>query len=158
MSYLDKKKISKQLDIGSSFLFLDKAKIFEKKSSALGKLKIRNSHWSFSSHLIKQPMFPGVFLVEALCQTAMLIIYKKFTQNLKSKGFLRNVNVTFRNVISKKNTPLEIKTFAKKISSVRGVSIYFVKATSLNGKTTFADGEIIHFVPLEIKKNKSYFS
>ena len=64
MSNLNKKKISKILDIGLSFLFLDSAKIFKKKNCAVGLYKIKSSHWTFASHLLKDPIFPGVLLIE----------------------------------------------------------------------------------------------
>ena len=154
MSNLNKKKISKILDIGSSFLFLDSAKILEKKKCAIGQSKINSSHWTFSSHLLKDPIFPGALLVEIMCQTAMLIVYKDIEKYYNAKGFLRAVNINFKNTLKRKISPIKIRSEAKKISLKRGISIYKVKITSLNNKTVFADGEITHFVPLKFIKKQ----
>ena len=154
MSYLNKKKLSKILDIGTSFLFLDSAKIFKKKNCAVGLYEIKSSHWTFSSHLLKNPTFPGVLLTETMCQTAMLIIYKGIEKFYSSKGFLRSINIDFKNTIKRELSPIKVRSTAKKISFKRGISIYKVKITSLNNKTVFADGEITHFVPLKFLKIK----
>ncbi len=154
MIKLNKKKISKILDIGAQFLFLDSAKILEKKNCAISQYKIKSSHWTFSSHLLKDPIFPGALLVEIMCQTAMLIIYRDIQKYFNAKGFLRSVNIDFKNTIKKKHSPIKIRSEAKKISFKRGISIYKVKITSLNNKIVFADGEITHFVPLKFIKKK----
>lgn len=154
MSNLNKKKISKILDIGASFLFLDSAKILKKKNCAIGQYKIKSSHWTFSSHLLKDPIFPGALLVEIMCQTAMLIIYRDIQKYFSAKGFLRSVNIVFKNTLKKELSPVKIRSEAKKISFKRGISIYKVKITSLNNRTVFADGEITHFVPIKFSKKK----
>ena len=152
---LNKKEISKYLDIGPFFLFLDSAKILKKKNCAIGKLKIKKFHWTFSDHLLSKPIFPGTLLVETMCQTAMLIIYKNTEKEYSSKGVLRSVNITFKNALEKKLTPINLKSEAKKISYKRGVSVYSVKITSINNKTIFAEGSITHFISLKfLKKNK----
>lgn len=154
MENFNKKKISKLLDIGPSFLFLDSAKIIKKKNYAIARLKIRSSHWTFSSHLLSKPIFPGSLLVEAMCQTAMLIIYRNTKEDYTSKGVLRSVNIDFKNALIKKKTSINIKIEAKKISYKRGISIYSVKITSTNNKIVFAEGEITHFIPLKFFKEK----
>ena len=106
MENFNKKKISKLLDIGPSFLFLDSAKIIKKKNYAIARLKIRSSHWTFSSHLLSKPIFPGSLLVEAMCQTAMLIIYRNtkedYTSSIKGSEFsLNDVNLIYPIFFSK---------------------------------------------------------
>tara|TARA_Y100000817_G_C16724394_1_gene485089 strand:+ start:297 stop:761 length:465 start_codon:yes stop_codon:yes gene_type:complete len=154
MSNLNKKKISKILDIGAPFLFLDSAEILEKKNCAIGQYKIKSSHWTFSSHLLNDPIFPGALLVEIMCQTAMLIIYRDIQKYYSAKGFLKSVNIDFKNTLKRELSPIRIKSEAKKISFKRGISIYKVKITSLNNRIVFADGEITHFVPLKFSKKK----
>jgi len=126
----------------------------KKKECAIGQYKIKRSHWTFSSHLLKDPIFPGALLVEIMCQTAMLIIYKDIEKYYSAKGFLRAVNIDFKNTLKRKISPIKIRSEAKKISQKRGISNYKVKITSLNNKTVFAEGEITHFVPLKFVKKK----
>ena len=82
----------------------------------------------------------------------MLIIYEDIEKYYNAKGFLRSVNIDFKNTLKKKLSPIKIRSEAKKISFKRGISVYEVKITSLNNKTVFADGEITHFVPLKFVK------
>ena len=83
-----------------------------------------------------------------------MIIYRDIQKYFNAKGFLRSVNIDFKNTIKKKHSPIKIRSEAKKISFKRGISIYKVKITSLNNKIVFADGEITHFVPLKFIKKK----
>jgi|ETNmetMinimDraft_20_1059909.scaffolds.fasta_scaffold194718_1 3-hydroxymyristoyl/3-hydroxydecanoyl-(acyl carrier protein) dehydratase len=143
---LTKSQICKLLDISSAFLFLNSSKISKKKKEVIGKFKIPRSHWIFSAHLISDPMFPGVFLVEAMCQTAMLMIYLNLKKN-SPRGVLRSVDITFKNPVKRKTTPLILRTEAKEISSKRGISNFSVKISSFDNKITYAEGSIVHFLP-----------
>ena len=149
---LNKKKISKLLDIGSAFLFIDQAVIYDKKKICITKTNIKKTHWTFSSHLLSKPIFPGALLIEIMCQTAMLNIYKKTNKIYNSTGFLSSVDIKFKNVIKKKMAPLIIQSEAKEISYNRGLSIYEVRTYSKNSKIVFADGKITHFIPINFLK------
>jgi 3-hydroxymyristoyl/3-hydroxydecanoyl-(acyl carrier protein) dehydratase len=153
--FLNKLQISRCLNISNNFLFLNSCKINKKKKTIYGEFKISKKNWIFSSHLIDEPIFPGTLIAESLCQTAMVMIYKKIT-NKSNRGYLSSINISFKKKIHPKLKNLTFKTEAKEIFSSRGVSIFKVKITCRNKKIIYAEGEIKHFNSKEflpIKKN-----
>lgn len=150
--FLQKKEIIKRLDIGKNFLFIDKAKISQNKKSAIGFYKVKKNNWVFSSHLKSNPVYPGIFLIESMCQTAMLVIYETILRNYSNRGVLRSVDIDFVNSIDYKNLPIDLKIEVKKLSYKRGLSICSVKVKSIKNGKLISDGKIIHFVSYKFLK------
>lgn len=147
-----KKKIIKKLDIDENFLFLDKAKISINKKSATGFYKVKKNNWVFSSHLKSNPVYPGIFLIESMCQTAMLVIYDTILKVYSNRGVLRSVDIDFINPIDYKNAPINLKIEVKKLSYKRGLSICSIKLKSINNNKLISEGKITHFVSYKYLK------
>ena len=60
------------------FLFLDSCNITEIGSSGIGERKFKNNEEFFKGHFPLMPIVPGVILIEALAQTAGVVISKKY--------------------------------------------------------------------------------
>ena len=60
------------------FLFLDKCEIIEVGTRGVGYRKFLPSEYFFKGHFPKLPIVPGVILIEALAQTAGIVVSKSF--------------------------------------------------------------------------------
>ena len=69
------------------FLFLDKCEIIKVGAKGVGHRKFLPSEIFFKGHFPKQPIVPGVILIEALAQTAGVVVSKAF-ENEKDKSVL----------------------------------------------------------------------
>ena len=69
------------------FLFLDSCNIIEIGSSGVGERKFTSEEYFFEGHFPSMPIVPGVILIEALAQTAGVIVSKKF-ENFPNKSVL----------------------------------------------------------------------
>ena len=90
-----KEEIEQLLPHRDPFLFLDKCEIIEIGIKGIGYRKFLPNEFFFKGHFPEMPIVPGVILVEALAQTAGIVV---------SKGFLNNKNksVLFMSVSSAK--------------------------------------------------------
>ena len=79
------------------FLFLDKCEIIKVGAKGVGYRKFLPSEIFFKGHFPKQPIVPGVILIEALAQTAGVVVSKSF-ENEKDKSvlFMSVSNAKFR--------------------------------------------------------------
>ena len=67
------------------FLFLDKCEIIEVGKQGIGYRKFLHEEFFFKGHFPGRPIVPGVILVEALAQTAGIVVAKGFkNQDKKS--------------------------------------------------------------------------
>ena len=79
------------------FLFLDKCEIIEIGIQGIGYRKFLPSEYFFTGHFPNMPIVPGVILIEALAQTAGVIVSKGFTnQEDKNVLFTSISKVKFR--------------------------------------------------------------
>ena len=69
------------------FLFLDKCEIIQVGVKGVGYRKFLPNEFFFKGHFPKQPIVPGVILIEALAQTAGIVVSKSF-ENEKDKSVL----------------------------------------------------------------------
>ena len=88
-------EIKQYLPHREPFLFLDKCEIIEIGKKGIGYRKFLPNEFFFEGHFPQKPIVPGVILIEALAQTAGVVV---------SKGFLNNENksVLFMSISSAK--------------------------------------------------------
>ena len=69
------------------FLFLDECRIFELGKIGSGYKLFSENEYFFKGHFPNMPIVPGVILVEAMAQTAGVIVSKKY-ENFQDKSVL----------------------------------------------------------------------
>ncbi len=83
------------------FLFVDKVKELNPKISAVGIKNVTNNEPHFQGHFPSQPIMPGVTIVEAMAQTAGILVSKSL--ELEDSGalvyFLSIDNCKFRHLV-----------------------------------------------------------
>ena len=67
-------EIKKLIPHREPMLLIDKVKIIKPFESAVGIKKIKNDAHYFKGHFPKKPIMPGVFIIEALAQTASVLV------------------------------------------------------------------------------------
>ena len=72
-------EIKKLLPHRKPFLFVDKCEIFEIGVKGTGYRKFISDEYFFTGHFPNMPIVPGVILVEALAQTAGIVVSKGFS-------------------------------------------------------------------------------
>jgi len=127
---INKDEIKQFLPHREPFLFLDKCEIIEIGAKGIGYRKFLPNEFFFEGHFPQKPIVPGVILIEALAQTAGVVV---------SKGFLNNKNKTvlFMSISSAKfRKPVvpndEITFNVHFLNSVK--SVYKFQGEANNGK------------------------
>ena len=106
------KDIKKLIPHREPMLLIDKVKIIKPFESAIGYKKIKNNDHYFKGHFPKKPIMPGVFIIEALAQTASVLVMHslKMTSDNKLVYFMSLENAKFRKpVLPNSNLLLNVK-------------------------------------------------
>ena len=106
------KEIKKLIPHREPMLLIDKVKIIKPFESAIGYKKIKNNDHYFKGHFPKKPIMPGVFIIEALAQTASVLVMHslKMTSDNKLVYFMSLENAKFRKpVLPNSNLLLNVK-------------------------------------------------
>ena len=92
------KDIKKLIPHREPMLLIDKVKIVKHFESAIGEKKIKNNEHFFKGHFPNKPIMPGVFIIEALAQTASVLVMHslKMTSDNKLVYFMSLENAKFR--------------------------------------------------------------
>jgi len=87
-------------------LLIDKVKIVKHFESAIGEKKIKNNEHFFKGHFPNKPIMPGVFIIEALAQTASVLVMHslKMTSDNKLVYFMSLENAKFRKPVPPNST------------------------------------------------------
>tara|TARA_B100000686_G_C16450318_1_gene791707 strand:- start:113 stop:556 length:444 start_codon:yes stop_codon:yes gene_type:complete len=87
-------------------LLIDKVKIIKPFISAIGTKRIKKNDHYFKGHFPKQPIMPGVFIIEALAQTASVLVMHslKMTSEDKLVYFMSLENAKFRKPVLPNST------------------------------------------------------
>ena len=94
---IDLEEIKKLLPHRKPFLFLDKCEILEIGKKGKGFRKFMPDEYFFEGHFPDKSIVPGVILIEALAQTAGVVVSKGFiNQNQKSVLFMNISKAKFR--------------------------------------------------------------
>ncbi len=84
---LNQEEIKKLIPHRDPFLYLDTCIINEVGVSGEGFRKFSENEFFFKGHFPNMPIVPGVILIEALAQTAGIVVSKKF-ENMPNKSVL----------------------------------------------------------------------
>ena len=92
------KDIKKLIPHREPMLLIDKVKIVKHFESAIGEKKIKNNEHFFKGQFPNKPIMPGVFIIEALAQTASVLVMHslKITSDNKLVYFMSLENAKFR--------------------------------------------------------------
>ena len=95
---LSLKEIKKLIPHREPMLLIDKVKIIKPFESAIGIKKIKKKDIYFKGHFPMKPIMPGVFIIEALAQTASVLVMHslKMTSDDKLVYFMSLENAKFR--------------------------------------------------------------
>ena len=105
------------------FLFLDKCEIIIIGSKGVGYRKFLPNEFFFKGHFPKLPIVPGVILIEALAQTAGVVVSKSF-ENEKNRSvlFMSVTDAKFRKPVLPKD---EVTFEVELINNVKSVYKFY---------------------------------
>ena len=105
------------------FLFVDKCEITEVGIKGVGYRKFLPNDFYFKGHFPKLPIVPGVILIEALAQTAGIVVSKAF-ENEKEKSvlFMSVSDAKFRKPVLPND---DISFEVEKLNNVKSVYKFF---------------------------------
>lgn len=143
MSLLGTKEIMEIIPHRQPFLLIDTIEELEPGKRAVGKKCVTYNEPFFAGHFPKEPVMPGVLIVEALAQTGAVAILSQPDFKGKTAYFGAINNARFK----QKVVPGDVLTLELEITKQKGpVGVGTAKAT-VNGKVavqaelTFAVGE-----------------
>ena len=94
---LGSNEISNLIPHRSPFLFIDECEILEKGKKGIASRVFKDDEYFFQGHFPGNPIVPGVIIVEALAQTAGVIVSASLTEyNEKSVLFMSINKAKFR--------------------------------------------------------------
>ena len=116
---IDLEEIRKLIPHREPFLYIDELSNIEKLSKATGIKKFTNAEFFFKGHFPNNPIVPGVIIVEAMAQTAGIVVSYKLREYKEKSVLFMSVNkAKFRRPI----LPNDKVTFdVKFLNSVRDV-------------------------------------
>ena len=119
------------------FLFVDKCEIIEVGIKGVGYRKFLPNEFFFKGHFPNLPIVPGVILIEALAQTAGVVVSKAF-ENEKDKSvlFMSVSDAKFRKPVFPKD---EISFEVEIISNVK--SVYKFSGLAKNNSTKVCEAK-----------------
>ena len=89
---INKEEIEQLLPHREPFLFLDKCEIIEIGVKGIGYRKFLPNEYFFKGHFPSLPIVPGVVLIEALAQTAGVVVSKGFLSNEKKSVLFMSIS------------------------------------------------------------------
>ena len=129
------------------FLFIDKCEIIEVGIKGVGYRKFLPNEFFFKGHFPELPIVPGVILIEALAQTAGIIVSKSF-ENEKDKSvlFMSVSDAKFRKPVFPND---DISFEVEKLSNIK--SVYKFYGLAKNNSTKVCEAKFSAMII-----NKSY--
>ena len=122
--------IKKLIPHREPMLLVDTVKIIKPFVSALGIKKINNEAHYFKGHFPNKPIMPGVFIIEALAQTASVLVMHSLKMKSENKlvYFMSLENAKFRKPV----TPNSTLSLNVKIKQHRGLVWKFSGEAKVN--------------------------
>ena len=128
MIKLSQDEIKKIIPHREPFLFLETIEIIEEGKKGIGYVSFSKEETFFKGHFPHNPIVPGVVLIEALAQTAGVVVGQKFSNEGRSVLFMSISSAKFRKPVK----PNENLTFnVLKINQVKNVYKFSGIAKSL---------------------------
>ena len=84
---LNIEKIKTLLPHRSPFLFVDSCDIIEIGKQGIGYRKFLHNEFFFKGHFPSMPIVPGVVIIEALAQTAGVVVSKQYSEQKNKTVF-----------------------------------------------------------------------
>ena len=99
-------EIKKLIPHREPMLLIDKVKIIKPFISAIGVKKIKKKDIYFKGHFPQKPIMPGVFIIEALAQTASVLVMHSLKMTCEDKlvYFMSLENAKFRKPVPPNST------------------------------------------------------
>ena len=134
---LGSNEIQKLIPHRSPFLFIDECEILERGKKGEASRVFKDDEFFFQGHFPGNPIVPGVIIVEALAQTAGIIVSESLTEYDKKSVLFMSVNkAKFRKpVIPNDKIIFEVKF----INKVKNVYKFFGIASKENIKVCEAE-------------------
>ena len=134
---LGSNEIQKLIPHRSPFLFIDECEILERGKKGEASRVFKDDEFFFQGHFPSNPIVPGVIIVEALAQTAGIIVSESLTEYDKKSVLFMSVNkAKFRKpVIPNDKIIFEVNY----INSVKNVYKFFGIASKENTKVGEAE-------------------
>tara|TARA_Y100000590_G_C15720395_1_gene1013364 strand:- start:236 stop:670 length:435 start_codon:yes stop_codon:yes gene_type:complete len=127
---LDYKKITSLIPHRPPFLFVDECEIIDKGKKGIAYKTFNEDEYFFEGHFPNNPIVPGVIIIEALAQTAGIVVSENLEENKeKSVLFMSISKAKFRKPILPNN---KICLEVKFVNSVKNVYKFYGIA-SING-------------------------
>ena len=134
---LGSNEIKKLIPHRSPFLFIDECEILERGKKGEASRVFKDDEYFFQGHFPDNPIVPGVIIVEALAQTAGIIVSESLTEYDKKSVLFMSVNkAKFRKpVIPNDKIIFEVNY----INNVKNVYKFFGIALKENTKVSEAE-------------------
>ena len=134
---LGSNEIKKLIPHRSPFLFIDECEILEKGKKGIASRVFKDDEFFFKGHFPGNPIVPGVIIVEALAQTAGVIVSASLTEyNEKSVLFMSVHKAKFRKPVFPNDKIIFEVNF---INNVKNVYKFFGIASKGNIKVSEAE-------------------
>ena len=116
---LGSNEIKKLIPHRSPFLFIDECEILEKGKKGIASRVFKDDEFFFRGHFPGNPIVPGVIIVEALAQTAGVIVSESLTEYEKKSVLFMSVNkAKFRKPVIPNDKIIFEVNFINKVKSV----------------------------------------
>ena len=134
---LGSKEIKKLIPHRYPFLFIDECEILEKGKKGIASRVFKDDEYFFQGHFPGNPIVPGVIIVEALAQTAGVIVSENLTEYDEKSVLFMSVNkAKFRKPVIPNDKIIFEVNF---INSVMNVYKFFGIASKENIKVCEAE-------------------
>ena len=134
---LGSNEIKKLIPHRSPFLFIDECEILEKGKKGVASRVFKDDEFFFQGHFPGNPIVPGVIIVEALAQTAGIIVSESLTEYVEKSVLFMSVNkAKFRKPVIPNDKIIFEVNF---INSVMNVYKFFGIASKENIKVCEAE-------------------
>ena len=116
---LGSNEIKKLIPHRSPFLFIDECEILEKGKKGIASRVFKDDEFFFQGHFPGNPIVPGVIIVEALAQTAGIIVSESLTEYDKKSVLFMSINkAKFRKPVIPNDKIIFEVNFINKVKSV----------------------------------------
>ena len=134
---LGSNEIKKLIPHRYPFLFIDECKILEKGKRGIASRVFKDDEYFFQGHFPGNPIVPGVIIVEALAQTAGVIVSESLTEYDKKSVLFMSVNkAKFRKPVIPNDKIIFEVNF---VNNVKNVYKFFWIASKENIKVSEAE-------------------
>ena len=134
---LGSNEIKKLIPHRFPFLFIDECEILEKGKKGIASRVFNDDEYFFQGHFPGNPIVPGVIIVEALAQTAGVIVSESLTEYDKKSVLFMSVNkAKFRKPVIPNDKIIFEVNF---VNSVKNVFKFFGIASKENTKVSEAE-------------------